>query len=157
MPVLDGFEAAKKIRDEFGQDGPRIVAVSASALQHEQQHYLDAGFDRFVPKPVETQRIYACLADLLGVAFDYAEAAAEVTEEPVDLTAVSLPGELIARLEQAAETSSVTELESTLDEVERLGPEPARLAVHLRELSQDFRMDEILGILGQMEVQRGGA
>ena len=151
MPVLDGFEAAKQIRNALEQNVPRIVAVSASALQHEQQHYLDAGFVDFVPKPVETQRIYACLADLLGVTFDYAEAAAEVTEEPVDLKAVALPDGLMARLRQAAEASNVTELESTLDEVAELGPEAARVAARLRELSQDFRMDEILGILGEME------
>ena len=151
MPALDAFEAAKQIRNALEQNVPRIVAVSASALQHEQQHYLDAVFVDFVPKPVETQRIYACLADLLGVTFDYAEAAAEVTEEPVDLKAVALPDGLMARLRQAAEASNVTELESTLDEVAELGPEAARVAARLRELSQDFRMDEILGILGEME------
>jgi signal transduction histidine kinase/CheY-like chemotaxis protein len=149
MPVMNGMEAAKHIWDRMGDDAPRVVAISASTLEHERQQYLEAGFDSFIPKPFETERIYACLANLLGVAFTHAEAAPK--EAPLDLAGISLPEDLINRLKEAAELYNVTTLERTLEDVAALGPEPSRLAARLRELSQDFRMDEILGILTEIE------
>ena len=148
MPVMNGLEAAAQIWEKLGDDAPRIVAVSASTLDHERQEFLDAGFDSFIPKPFETAQIYACLANLLGVEFDYAEAAPE--EAPLDLKAIQIPDDLLGTIRRAAEMSSVTELEQALREVESIGGEAARLAAKLRELSQDFKMDEILGILEEI-------
>jgi CheY-like chemotaxis protein len=68
----EGLEAAQQIWAEFGHNTAKIVAVSASALIHEQQGYLNAGFDAFIPKPFERQQIYDCLANLLNVEYKYA-------------------------------------------------------------------------------------
>ena len=46
MPGMDGAEALWRLRQ---QSGPRlpVVAISASVLAHEQQRYLQSGFDGF--------------------------------------------------------------------------------------------------------------
>jgi CheY-like chemotaxis protein len=150
MPVMGGMEAAQKIWEELGRDSLRVVAISASTLDHERRQYIEAGFDGFLPKPFRAGQVYACLADLLKVEYEYAQPAAPAEEPPLDLESISLPGDLLGRLKQAAEMSNVTELERTLNEVEKLGPEESRLAAHLRGLSQDFKMEEILSILEQM-------
>ena len=54
MPVLDGNEAARRIREELGLDVP-IVALTAGALVGERQRALDAGMDDFVSKPFDPQ------------------------------------------------------------------------------------------------------
>src|SRR5262249_952888 len=41
MPDTDGIQTAKHIRSEFGRRRMKIVAVSASALMHEQQRCLE--------------------------------------------------------------------------------------------------------------------
>ena len=64
-----------------------------------------------------------------------------------------MPEDLLAQLKEAAELSNVTELESVLDEVAKQSPEAGRLAAHLRGLSQDFKMDEILEILRSIQDQ----
>ena len=150
MPEMDGPEAAGRIWEALGRDALKIVAISASALDHERREFLEMGFDGFIPKPFRTEQIYACLAELLGVEYEYVEPVEAVEEAPLDLEGIVLPEALFSRLRQAAELSSVTELEKALGEVETLGPEAGRLARHLRGLSQDFKMDEILGILEQM-------
>ncbi|OGG45984.1 MAG: hypothetical protein A3F84_17405 [Candidatus Handelsmanbacteria bacterium RIFCSPLOWO2_12_FULL_64_10] len=151
MPILGGLEAARLIRQEKGRDAPRLVAISASALDHERKQYLDEGFDGFIPKPFRAEQVYACLAELLHVEYEYMEPVSPVQEPALDLKAISLPEPLLKRLREAAEMSNVTVLEKTLDEVEKLGTEESRLAAHLRALSQDFKMEEILSILEQME------
>ena len=151
MPEMGGMEAAQRIWQDLGQNAPKVVAVSASTLDHERQTYLVTGFDGFIPKPFPAEEIYACLADLLGVEYEYAEPVAAVDESPLDLGGITLPEDLLQRLKEAAEFSSVTELDKTLDEVERFSPVAGRLAGRLRGLSQDFKMDEILGILEEIQ------
>ncbi len=125
--------------------------MSASTLEHEAREYFEQGFDDFVPKPFRAGQVYACLAKHLGVEFEYAQEAVSAEEAPLDLKRITLPADLLARLKAAAEVSGVTELEQILDEVEKQSPEEGRLAGHLRGLSQDFKLDEILSILDQLE------
>jgi hypothetical protein len=53
MPVLDGFEAIRKIKaDPFTRDIP-LLGVSAQAMTEDKDSCLAAGADGFVTKPVE--------------------------------------------------------------------------------------------------------
>ena len=146
MPVMTGPEAAEQIWQEFGRTAFKIVAISASALKHEQQGYLDAGFDAFIPKPFRYEEICECLRTLLGVEYEKEEEA-----EPAEALALSLPEELLTRLKSAAELYRVTELEGHLHEVEELGSEERQLAEKLRGLIRNYDMEAILKILSEMQ------
>jgi len=54
MPVMDGFEATRKIREQEGAGGRRvrIVALTASATVEDRDRCLAAGMDGFLTKPV---------------------------------------------------------------------------------------------------------
>jgi two-component system, sensor histidine kinase and response regulator len=58
MPGMDGFEATVAIRREepAGRRLP-IVALTASALQSDQQHCLEAGMDAHVAKPIQLEAL----------------------------------------------------------------------------------------------------
>lgn len=62
MPVMDGFEATRRIREREG-GGPRIpiVAMTASAMRGDQQRCLEAGMDDYVSKPVFLEKLRSCL------------------------------------------------------------------------------------------------
>ena len=82
MPVMDGVQASKAIREGERRTGrPRtpIIAVTASVLTHERTLYADAGMDGLVPKPVEVPRLVEALARVLATeevdAADAADAA----------------------------------------------------------------------------------
>ena len=154
MPEMDGMEAMQRLREEFPRTELKVVAVSASMLAHERQEYLEAGFDGFIGKPIRTEDVYRCLADLLRVEYDYAKTVSTTAAPSLDLEGVCLPQELYERLKAAAEFYSITELRQGLDEVEQLGEEAGRLAAHLRELSQEFDMEKILAILDEVEKMR---
>lgn len=66
MPIVDGLSAAKMIREyevqaDLGNDYVPIFAVSASLSEKDRQHYVDAGFDGWIMKPIDFQRIYELL------------------------------------------------------------------------------------------------
>lgn len=61
MPVMDGWEATKALRQtEWGKDLP-VVAVTAHALEEDKRKALNAGCNDFIPKPVD----YALIRDAI--------------------------------------------------------------------------------------------
>ena len=64
MPDMDGFELARRIRDDEAWKGlPRlpILAVTASALEGEEERSRAAGMDGFITKPVGLEQLRAIL------------------------------------------------------------------------------------------------
>ena len=68
MPQMSGVEATQEIRRiEASEHKPKtpIVAVTANAMPHQRDEYLAAGMDEHVAKPIEPQRLFAAMKDVL--------------------------------------------------------------------------------------------
>jgi PAS domain S-box-containing protein len=63
MPVLDGYEAVRRLR-AAGFTAP-IIAVTAFAMDEDREECLRLGCDDFVSKPIEWDRFFARLTGLL--------------------------------------------------------------------------------------------
>jgi CheY-like chemotaxis protein len=62
MPEMDGIEATRRIRRDLPQwRQPRIIALTANALEGDKEHYLAQGMDDYVSKPVHIQELTAAL------------------------------------------------------------------------------------------------
>jgi two-component system cell cycle response regulator DivK len=66
MPVVDGWEATRRLKaDPQTRDIP-IIALSAHALAGEREKALAAGCDEFDTKPIEFERLLATLRRVLA-------------------------------------------------------------------------------------------
>jgi PAS domain S-box-containing protein len=109
MPVMDGIDATRAIRQLPGGKEVKIVAVTASAFMEQRDEMLVSGMDGFVRKPYRFNEIYDSLARHLGVHYRYAS----VQEE----TVVALTAEMLAVLPQALRNELKTALESLESEL----------------------------------------
>ncbi len=60
MPEMDGLEATRRIRTRV-DDGPRIVAMTANAMDGDREACLEAGMDDYVGKPIRVDELVAAL------------------------------------------------------------------------------------------------
>jgi PAS domain S-box-containing protein len=57
MPEMDGFEAARRIREMEAPVPPVIVAMTAYAMEGDKERCLAAGMDDYLPKPVTFSKL----------------------------------------------------------------------------------------------------
>jgi len=140
MPVMDGYEATRCIRALPGGQEAKIVALTASAFEEDRGAILAAGCDEVVRKPIEEERLFAAMTELLGLRFRYAEGeSAEKPAGPADLS--RLPAERRAELANAA---TGLDTEATLAVVEGLRGEFPLEADLILGLVENYRYDRLL-------------
>jgi len=62
MPEMDGLEASRKINARWrAPERPRIVAMTANAMQGDRELCLAAGMDDYVSKPIRVDELVAAL------------------------------------------------------------------------------------------------
>lgn len=67
MPVMNGLEAAKKIRtlNRADADEVVIVAMTANAFDEDVRASLDAGMNAHLSKPIEPEKLYECIEEYI--------------------------------------------------------------------------------------------
>lgn len=70
MPEEDGFALARRLRARSAHEGGRVpmIAVSAFVGKNDRVRALDAGFDRYLHKPVDFEELTTAITTLVGVA-----------------------------------------------------------------------------------------
>jgi len=62
MPEMDGLDASRRICAQWGPDQrPRIVAMTANAMQGDRDMCLAAGMDDYVTKPIRVEQLVEAL------------------------------------------------------------------------------------------------
>ena len=65
LPVIDGWEATRRLKSSTDTAAIPVVALTAYAMAEDRQKCLDAGCDDYEPKPLEFERLLACMEHLL--------------------------------------------------------------------------------------------
>jgi len=61
MPILDGVETTRIIREQWLLDKQPIVAMTANAMTGDREKYLACGMDDYLSKPINPESLYQCM------------------------------------------------------------------------------------------------
>ena len=64
MPIMDGIEASKKIKERWGDAAPPIVALTAYNTEETKEKCLRSGMKDFLTKPVNAKQLKLVLRRL---------------------------------------------------------------------------------------------
>ncbi len=130
MPVMDGFTATARIRQDLGRSALPIVAMTANAMASDREACLAAGMDEHIGKPFNIDRLVALLRRLAGRAAMAALDAGLSAAAAAPVQHASLPAAV-----QAAAAAAGVDLAAAL---QRMGGKRAVYARMLRHTLQDF-------------------
>lgn len=61
MPVMDGYEATRRLRQRPRLEDLPVIALTANAMAGDRQRAMDAGMDDHVTKPIDPEQLWATL------------------------------------------------------------------------------------------------
>ena len=66
LPILNGWDAAKKLKGEIATKSIPIIALTAHAMKGDRQKALNAGCDEYDTKPVDLARLLGKIGKVTG-------------------------------------------------------------------------------------------
>jgi CheY-like chemotaxis protein len=153
MPVMDGYEATKRIKATVKGQATVVVALTASAFEEQQTFILSAGCDDFVRKPFREAEIFDTMNKHLGIEFVYDDddTGRDGQAEPLIDGSIkeSLALQDVAwqdKLREAAEQADADAIRALVDEIAEEHP---KLSESLARTAKDFNFHIILGMLDE--------
>jgi len=66
MPVMNGFAVIREIRNNPETRNIKAIAVTSFAMKGDRESALQAGFDEYVTKPIDTRKFLALVKEILS-------------------------------------------------------------------------------------------
>ncbi|MEG4229516.1 PAS domain S-box protein [Microcoleus sp. N9_B2] len=159
MPVMDGLETARKLRQLPELKDVVLIAMSASVFEATQQDSILAGCDAFLPKPIEANHFLEQLRVHLGLEWIYGESSENKKRKPPSLSPASdfpaysslLPAasESVAKILKLAAMGDIEEIFEESAKLESLEPNLVPFVSKLRQLAKGFQLKQIRNTLKQ--------
>ena len=151
MPVMDGLEATRRIKQDPSGAGAIIVVLTASALDEDRRSVSESGADDFVSKPCRENELLEKVRALLNITYRYEEVseaesksgngADELTPQKLE----RLPADLVEGLRQATLNGNKRMLDELILKVGGLEGEGCAHALKL--LADKYQYDTLTRLL----------
>jgi PAS domain S-box-containing protein len=157
MPVMDGFEAVKRMRGLIELHDVVVIAVSANVYEEIQQRSLQAGCDAFLSKPIQLEDLLAVLHTQLQLEWTYEEepdqkTVSDAKPRSAPISDVSLTEDQIHMLIEFASKGRVKKLLQFLSELEHSDQQYQCFTEEIRSLVKKFQFKEVIDRIERMEV-----
>ena len=157
MPVMDGLETTRRLRETAAVKSVPIIIVSASASATDERRSLACGANAFLSKPIDLERLLREIGSLLRLT--WISGASHPAAPPPDAqeTMVPPPPDELEILFFLAKTGNMRNIRAQADHLAALGPPYGPFAQRLRELADGYQPRAILELVKKFkdhELQR---
>ncbi|MEL7355984.1 MAG: ATP-binding protein [Cyanobacteria bacterium J06560_6] len=154
MPIMDGYELLRQLRNSTKLKNVLAIVSSASVLIIDQHKSIEAGGDDFLSKPVQFDELLQKLKNHLKLEWQYLdrppateERAPTTSKQPQTL--VPPPDDVLDRLFDLVQQGRLFEIAAVADEIEALDARYQPFAEALRPLAKQFQSDKIKALIQQ--------
>lgn len=150
MPVMDGLEFLKQIRNTEELKHTKVIVSSASVAQADRQMALDNGGDDFLAKPVDAKLLFQLLSNHLALEWLYEKSIDELeSSEPKSCEIILPPNKTLEDLLDIAFTANLIALRKQIEQLVNADNVYAAFAEQILQLIKQFKVEEIEELLQQ--------
>ncbi|OKH40017.1 histidine kinase [[Phormidium ambiguum] IAM M-71] len=158
MPIMNGYQATRQIKQLKLANVPKIVAITASAFAEQQKLCFASGCDDFVSKPFRREEILQILAQNLDIEYSYTTKVRESIDNiqpesnhTLDAQALSImPAEWITQLHNAVSRCDDT---MSLKLIAQIPVEQTRLIETLTQLVEGYQFEQLMELTNSITKQ----
>ncbi|MBW4521625.1 MAG: PAS domain S-box protein [Scytolyngbya sp. HA4215-MV1] len=157
LPEVSGDDATRQIRamealqpTVADQARTKIIAISASVLQEDQQRILETGCDDFVGKPFSTTTIFEKMSQHLGVQFLYqASSRLEAGDDAFQDRAIviALAEMSIEWRQQVLRAAQIADEDEIVHLLDQISASQSVLSDAILECVKDFHFDRVVDLI----------
>jgi len=153
MPVMDGNEATRRIRQMPAWASIPIVAVTASASAEDEHRSRDAGANAFLAKPVDHDLLLRTVGRLLSLKWITEQPAPAASEGDVDAGIVAPPAEAIEELWQLAQIGNMRKIREHAAYLQGLDPAYGPFAHRVDALAQGYHSKQLAAFVARFRTE----
>lgn len=154
MPIMDGYEATRRIKTtEKGMKTP-VVALTASTFEDELKKIGSLGMEGYIRKPFRENELFNTIGKILGIKYIYEMANPESPKkygndkDTMTLDISNLPGSLLLKMQNALD---VADLDLLVQLIKNIETDHSELAGTLLDLALNYDYDQLQEILRRKE------
>jgi signal transduction histidine kinase/CheY-like chemotaxis protein len=146
MPIMDGHEMVKNLRQSVLFTNLSVIVSSASVFESDRQKSIDMGANEFLSKPVQADSLLDAIKSLLKLEWIYEdqlqpESKQELTKKVVEIVAPSNEDLLI--LYNLSRKGLINDLLQELTRIEQIDNKFIPFVQYLREFAKAFKLKQV--------------
>jgi two-component system sensor histidine kinase/response regulator len=154
MPVMDGYEATRRIKaTEKGQKTP-IVALTASTFEDELKQIDSLGIQGYIRKPFRENELFGAIGKLLEIKYIYDDESPSLQskylndDNALNEDIAKLPNRLVLKMQQAL---AVADLDLMIELIKTMEQDNPELTQQLMKLAMNYDYDQLQQLLNKKE------
>ncbi|OUL22861.1 hybrid sensor histidine kinase/response regulator [Nostoc sp. RF31YmG] len=148
MPVMDGFEFIKSLRQSGQFKEMAVIASSASVFAIDQYRSIDVGADAFLPKPIEAETLLELLRQFLRLEWLYENKTNTINKTdtnnlnpPVDM--VPPPKEVLQKLLELVQDGDIQKISEMAQQLSASDEQFSLFSRQLFQLASNFQLKRL--------------
>jgi PAS domain S-box-containing protein len=148
MPIMNGFEFVRELRQKPSFQDIVVIAASASVFNHHRSESLKAGCNDFIPKPIRAEELLALLQKHLALEWIYEQTTPDtMTTNNHKIDSISqdiiLPSEQAAILFELATMGDINGILKQVEQLKQINGQLMPFANKIEQLAKEFEDEQI--------------
>jgi CheY-like chemotaxis protein len=149
MPVMDGFEMLKQLRQDPAFQNLPVIVSSASVFEIDQDKSIKAGGTTFLAKPVQAETLFDQLQELLKIEWIYKSPTAIANEVEIETELVPPPVETLRQFAEMLEAGDLFQVQEEVQKLAEIQPQYVAFAQTVTQMVEGFQSKKLTALIQQ--------